>query len=396
MKRYVIAVAMSAALLMVPACSANTDTGGSSGGSQGGAIKVGTLLSVTGPAANLGDKMRKGLQLAIDEINGAGGIDGRKIDWTFYDPAGDTSKAAAQTRKLLTTDHVDVVVGGGSQSGIALAMGQQTAANGTLFMATEGAKEIVAPASEHPLTFKSTFNDNVMIERTIAFWKARGITKVGFMPDTSGFGQSAKTAMEALAPAAGISVSTEAFDPGATDLTPQISKLLANEPQALLAWTTTPAGVVFLKNAKQLVGDRNILLEHGFGFVDDRYMTQAGAASVGTILSSPKLPVGDLLPAADPQKATIAKFVADFKAKYNEEPNVYAGQTYDAMKLVAQAIKQAGTTDGKAVAKALEGITNYVGVTGQFAYSNSDHSGLTAKSVAMIDWDGSRFVIAKE
>src|SRR4051812_4511206 len=82
-------------LLFTTACGLGQSGTGGSG--SGDTIKVGTLLSVTGPAANLGDKMRKGAELAVEEINQRGGIAGKRVEWTFYDPAGDTSTAVAQT-----------------------------------------------------------------------------------------------------------------------------------------------------------------------------------------------------------------------------------------------------------------------------------------------------------
>jgi branched-chain amino acid transport system substrate-binding protein len=391
--RRAAAALASSALLLTAACGLGQS--GDSGGGDGdnAPIKIGTLLSVTGPAANLGDKMRKGAELAIEEINASGGIAGRPIAWTFYDPAGDTSTAVSQTRRLLDNDGVELVVGGGSQSGIALAMDPLTSAAGKLFIATEGARQIVQPAESHPLTFKTTFNDTAMVQRTIDFWTARGITRVAFLPDTTSFGQSAAEEMQRLAPAAGITVEVAPFDPGTNDLTPQISRLAANNPQAYLAWTTAPSGVTFLRNVRAVVPDPAVLVQHGFGFVDDRFFTQAGEAGVGTILTSPKLPVYDLLPDSDPQKQPMTAFADAYRARYGgEQPNVYAGQAYDAVKVAAAAIEKAGGTDGAQLAEAIETLGEHVGVTGVFRYTAQDHSGLAPDNAVMIQWDGTRFV----
>ncbi|MEU7689048.1 ABC transporter substrate-binding protein [Microbispora hainanensis] len=387
--RHGLAAALSTAVL-VAGCSAGAD----SGGGEAKTIKVGTLFSVTGPAANVGDKMRKGIELAIDQINQRGGIDGKKIEWKFYDPAGDTATAVSQTRKLLTSDKVDVVVGGGSASGIALAMAQLTEPAKKLFVATEGARNIVQPESAHALTFKATFNDTVVIQKIIEFWKAKGVSRVAMLPDTTGFGQSALEVAKQEVPAACIKMDVASFDTGTNDFTPTLGKLAAGKPQAYLAWTTDSSGVAFIKNARALVRDDSVLIQHGHGFVDDRYMRQAGEASVGTVLASPKLPVYDLLPDSDPQKKTIGDFVTAYQAKYQEQPNVYAGQAYDAMMITAEAIEKAGTTDGPALAKALENLGEYVGLTGVFRYSAQDHSGLASDGVTMIKWDGTRFVPA--
>ncbi|MCR1784784.1 ABC transporter substrate-binding protein [Nocardioides carbamazepini] len=358
-------------------------------------IKIGTLFSVSGAGANLGDKMRKGAELAVKQVNADGGIDGKKIDWVFYDPAGDTSTAVQQTNRMLDSDGVELIVGGGGSSGIALAMDPITSGRGVAFIATEGARQIVEPAAEaHPLTFKTTFNDTVMVERLIAFWKAHDITRVAFMPDTSSFGQSAQEELERLAPEAGIKVFTAAFDPAANDLTPQVKRLAGNDPQAYLAWTITPAGVTFLKNLRSVLGDSDVMVMHGFGFVDDRYMQQAGAASTGTILVSPKLPVWDRIDASDPQQPVMEDFATAYAEEYGgEQPNVYAGQAYDAMMVAVAALRATGgDTDGEKIADAVEALGTHVGVTGAFKFTADDHSGLTVDDVAVIQWDGSRFV----
>lgn len=366
------------------------------GSTDGDTIRIGTILSVTGPAGYLGDKMRQGAELAVEEINASGGINGKKIEWFFYDSAFDSAKAVSQTRRLIYDDKVHAIVGGGSASGLALAMAPITEEAGIVFMATEGAREIVEPRENRPLTFKATFNDTEIIERTIQFWKERGITRVAFIPDTSGFGQSALEVMEELAPAAGIELFVESFDPSVQDMTPQLTRLRQHDPQAYLAWTATSAGVVFLKNAEQLGLGENALIQNGFGFVDDRFMVQAGNAAVGSLLTSPKLPVWDQLPEDDPVRARNEEFVKLFRDKYNEDPNVYAGQTYDGMHLVAEAIRRAGTTDAQAVAAALEGIEDFVGVTGVHTFSPESHRGLLTEQAVIIRWNGERFELVTD
>jgi branched-chain amino acid transport system substrate-binding protein len=357
-------------------------------------IRVGSLLSTTGPPAYLGDKMKKGLDLAIDEINAAGGVNGRRLELVFYDPGGDSATAVTQTRRLLTQDKVDVVVGGGSASGIALAMTPITEEAGVVFMATEGARQIAEPVDKRPLTFKATLNDTEVVGRTINFWKKRNVNTVAFLPDTSGFGQSANEVMGELAPKAGISVAVETFDPGSQDITPQLTRLAAQNPQAYLAWTATPAGVVFLKNAEQLGLTSKALVQNSFGFVDDRFMKQAESAAVGSLLSAQKIAVYDQLPEGDTARARIVQFADAYRAKFNEAPNVYAGQTYDGIYLVAEALKRSSSTKGDVLAKELEKINNFVGTGGVFNFSASRHAGLSEKDVVIIRWNGERFELA--
>lgn len=393
MRKKIPALLACSALVAVTGCG----LGSSGSGGSDETITIGTLFSVSGAGAKLGDKMRKGAELAVEQVNADGGIDGKEIDWVFYDPAGDTSTAVQQTNRMLDSDGVELVVGGGGSSGIALAMDPITSAKGIAFVATEGARQIVEPAEDRRLTFKTTFNDTVMVEKLIEYWRTHDVTRVAFMPDTSSFGQSAQEELERLAPEAGIEVFTAAFDPAANDLAPQIKRLAGNDPQAYLAWTTQPSGVTFLKNVRSVVSDRDVMVMHGFGFVDDRYMQQAGAAAEGTILVAPKLPIWDKVDGSDEQKPVMEDFATAYAERYDgEQPNVYAGQAYDAMMVAIEALRETGgNPDGEQVAEALEGLGSHVGVTGVFKFTPDDHSGLTVDDVAVIEWDGTRFVPAE-
>lgn len=386
--------ALGIAALAASCASADETSGGGSGADDDDPIVIGTLQSVTGPSAYVGDKMRQGAELAIEQLREDGGIAGRDVEWEFYDPQGDTSTAVQQARRMVD-DGIDVLAGGGSNSGIALAVLPITEAADTLFIATEGAREIVEPIEERPLTFKAAHDDTEIVERTIDFWQARDIDNVAFLPDTTSFGQSALEQLQEQAPEAGITYNTAEFDPGATDLGPQISRLASEGPDAYLGWTTAASGVTLIQNVRSLV-DEDVLVQHGFGFVDDRYMEQAGQAGVGTILSSPPLPVFDLLDES-PQVEFMADFAEAFEERYSEAPNVFAGEGYDAVLLAAEAIEHTGgDTDGPALAQALEQMEPFIGVTGTYDFSDERHTGLGTDSVHMIEWDGDRFVLADE
>ena len=117
---------------------------------QAMALTIGTILSTTGPAAFLGEDMKAGMEIAVEEINAAGGIAGEPVKWVFYDAESQTAKALAATRRLLSQDKVDIIVGGGNMSGIALAMVPLSAQAKTPFISTEGSLAIVDPVEQRP------------------------------------------------------------------------------------------------------------------------------------------------------------------------------------------------------------------------------------------------------
>lgn len=354
-------------------------------------VKIGSVLSVTGPAAFLGEDMKAAMELAIEEINAKGGINGRKIEWFFYDAESQTQKGLNATRRLMTQDNVDMIVGGGNMSGMALAMLQLTEKAPLHFLSTEGSMQIVSPVKERQWTFKSTADDDQVMERLADFFQKNKMTKVALLADSSGFGQSAVEQMKKVAAARKLDVIYESFNPSDTDLTPQLTKLKAAGPQAIICWTVTPAGVVFIKQAKSL--GVNAQLIHSYGFVDGRYMELAGDAAKDLLLVSQKFIVGPDLPDSDPAKQKILDVTKNFVLKFKRQPNVFAGQTYDAIYLAKAALEKGGTDKAK-VRDAMQNIRGFQGVGGLFNFSPERHSGLSKSDLVLVRWGGDRFRLA--
>jgi hypothetical protein len=152
------------------------------------------------------------------------------------------------------------------------------------------------------------------------------------------------------------------------------SRIKASDARAIICWTITPAGVVFIKQAKQLgLSDRVIM--HSYGFVDDRYMKQAEGAAEGIDLMSQKFPVGTDLPATDPLKQRIADITARFEKKFNTKPNQFVAQTYDAIYMASDALAKGGKDKDKVASRSKN--EGFQGVGGNFSFSPTTHSGLT-------------------
>jgi branched-chain amino acid transport system substrate-binding protein len=114
--------AIVAAILAIAGCSSSGSSAGSSNSGSSSSIKIGTLESTSGVLATYGIPEKQAIELAINQVNATGGIDGHKLVWTFLDPAGDTATGVSMTHQLIQQDGVQVIVGGGTSSGIALAM----------------------------------------------------------------------------------------------------------------------------------------------------------------------------------------------------------------------------------------------------------------------------------
>jgi branched-chain amino acid transport system substrate-binding protein len=358
-----------------------------------GTVKIGSILSVTGPAAFLGEDMKAGMELAVDEINAKGGVLGRKIEWFFYDAESQTQKGLSETRRLLDQDKVDMIVGGGNMSGMAIAMLGITEKAQVPFMSTEGAMDIVTPVTERQWTFKSTADDEQVMERLADYFAKKAVRRVAFLGDSSGFGQAASGQLKKVAARRNLDVVYETFNPSDTDMTPQLSTIRDANVQAIVCWTVTPAGVVFLKQAQQLGLDKLTLI-HSYGFVDQRYMQLAGDAAKNLLLVSVKFPVGADLPDNDPQKAKILALTKAFEARFKRKPNQFAAQTYDAIYLARTAVEKAGGTDRAKVRDAFSAISGWQGVGGVFNFSKDRHSGLSKDDLVLVSWRDGAFHLA--
>ncbi|WP_144114256.1 ABC transporter substrate-binding protein [Paraburkholderia sp. BCC1886] len=356
-------------------------------------VKIGSILSVTGPAAFLGEDMKDAMQMAVDDLNAHGGINGQKVEWVFYDGESQPAKAINATRRLISQDKVSVIVGGGNMSGIALAMQPLAEKAQVPFVSTEGAMSIVYPAAQRKFAVKSTVDDDQVLERLADYFDKQKITKIAFLADSSGFGQSAVEQLKTIAKERKLEVVYQSFNPSDTDLTPQLTAAKSASVGAVVCWTVTPAGLIFIKQAKQL--GLTMPLIHSYGFVDQRYMKLAGEDAKSILLVSVKFPVGADLPDNDPVKSNILDLTKRFEARFGHAPNQFVAQSYDAVMLAAQAMQKAGPkADGAAIAGAFAGIQGYKGISGIYTFSPERHSGLSKSDTVMIRYDGTRFRLA--
>jgi len=346
--------------------------------------KIGSVFSLTGPGALLGARMKTTVEMMVGAVNKKGGINGHPVELVIYDAASDVTKAVAATNRLITQDKVDIITGAGNMSGLSLAMKPIAMRYAVPMISNAGASGIVEPIDKSAWVFKSHLTDREVIGRAIDYWKSKGITRVAMLSDTSGFGTSARDELKLQAPGAGINVvAWEEFGMAANDLVPQLTRIRAANPEVILCWTVAPSGVVFMKNARQL-GMKQILM-HGFGYVVPKYMEMAGDAAEGAVLVSLRFPVGTQLADSDPTKKVILNYIAEHKAKYGSEPDVYGAEAYDGMTMALKALEAANGFDKEKIRSALERL-EFIGTNGLYKFSPQKHYGLTKEDAVVMEW----------
>ncbi len=345
-------------------------------------IKIGSVLSVTGPAAFLGDPELKTLEMYVADINKKGGVLGRQLELVHYDDGSDAGKANSFAKRLIDDDKVDILVGG-TTTGSTMSMVPLVEKAGVPFVSLAGAVVIIEPTKK--FVFKTPHTDRMAAEKVFEDMKKRGITKVALLSETSGFGGSGKKETEAVAGKYGITlVANETYGPKDTDMSPQLTKI-KNTPgvQGVFIFGLGQGPAIATKNYKQL--GITLPLYHAHGVASQQFITLAGPAAEGVRLPAAALLVADKLADNDPQKPVVVAYSNTYKEKTKSEVSTFGGHAYDGLMLAVDAIKRAGTTDKAKVRDALEATKGYVGTGGIVNMSATDHMGLDLTAFRMLE-----------
>jgi len=345
-------------------------------------IKIGSVLSVTGPAAFLGDPELKTMQLYVESINKAGGVLGRQLQLVHYDDGSDAAKANSFGKRLIEDDKVDIIVGG-TTTGSTMAMVPLVEKAEMPFISLAGAVVIIEPVKKW--VFKTPHTDRMAAEKVFEDMKKRGLTKIALISDAGGFGASGKKETEALAPKMGITLlASETYGSKDTDMTPQLTKIKNTAGvQAIFAFSFGQGGAVVNKNYKQL--GITLPLYHAHGVASEEFIKLSGPAGEGVRLPAAALLVADKLPANDPQKPVVTAYRKAFHDRYKEDVSTFGGHAYDGLMLAVEAMKRAGTTDKAKVRDAIEATKGYVGTGGKVTMSPTDHMGLDLTAFRMLE-----------
>lgn len=219
---------------------------------QGEPIRIGAVVSATGPAGFVGDPQRKTLEVMVKRVNEAGGLLGRKIELTVYDDQSDPNSANTFAKRLLESDKVDVLLGG-TISPAAMAMAPHAERLGVPYVSTGAAQALVDPVRKW--VFRVTPSDRLQAQRMLQDVKDRGFSRIAILSESSGFGQSGRKEILSVAERMGLQVlGDETYGPRDSDVVPQLTKLRGQKDiQALIFFCGPgPAGAMTMKNYTQL------------------------------------------------------------------------------------------------------------------------------------------------
>jgi branched-chain amino acid transport system substrate-binding protein len=317
-------------------------------------IKIGEFGSLTGDNASFGISQNNGVQMAVEEINAAGGVLGKKIELIVEDNQTKQGETTTIVRKLISQDHVVALIG-------------EVASSKTLEaapIAQESKIPDIATAATNPRVtqtgdyiFRVCFTDDfqaVVIARFVLEKLEK--KKVAFMTDVKQDYSVGLTgiAKDYLLKHGGEVVKEQSYSSGDKDFRAQLTDIKSANPDVIITTGYYPEAALIAKEARQL-GIKSVLVG-GDGWDGASLIPVGGKAIEGAYFSN-HFSVEDKSPA-------VQDFVSKYKQKYNALPDAFAALGYDAIKLLADAITRAGGTDPQKLRDAIASTKNFPGVSG--------------------------------
>ena len=327
-------------------------------------VKIGAVLSVTGPASFLGDPEKKTLEMYVDAINAKGGVNGQKLQLVIYDDGGDANAARTFATRLVEEDKIVAMVGG-TTTGATLAMIPVFEEAQIPFISLAGAIQIIQPVRKW--VFKTPHTDKMACEKIFGDLKARKMTTVALISGTDAFGKSMRDQCVGVAPANGITIAhEETYGPRDSDMTPQLTNIRNKAGvQAVINPGFGQGPAIVTRNYRQL--GITVPLYQSHGVASKQYIDLAGPAAEGVRLPAAALLVADKLPEKDPQKKVVVDYSRIYREKTGQAVSTFGGHAYDGLMILV------GATQG------------YVGTGGIVTMSPPDHMGLDLSAFRMLE-----------
>jgi branched-chain amino acid transport system substrate-binding protein len=321
-------------------------------------LRIGCVTALTGDGATYGTAMQRGLALAADEINAAGGIDGKRIRVICEDDQLSTRAGVDAIRQLIDADKVAVIVGA-SGSSVTLALAPIAEDAKVVLFSPSSTADAVKDAGDY--IFRNVPTNRIQGESAAAFARTRlNAATAAIMQMNNDYGLSLGEAFKRTFEAAGGKIVTVAsYNPGTADFRAQLTSIRALAPDVIFFPGYYQDSGLILKQAREL-GIKSTFIG-GDGSYSPELIKIAGSAAEGSYYTMPGMAVGS----AD---AKIDAFVNAYKAKYGTEPHLYSAYAYDALLTIAQAIRQGGYS-GEGIKNALYQIT-FDGVTGKTRFDS--------------------------
>jgi branched-chain amino acid transport system substrate-binding protein len=332
---------------------------------------IGVISYISGPGAAYGEAITNGLKLANEEINKEGEVE---INLVIEDSAGKQDQALTAAQKLMNSKNVTAIIGPTLSTEMNV-VGPEADLNGVPIMGTSTTAEGIPQIGEY--VFRNSLPEALAIpasiDKAIEKYDAKKVAILYGNDDV--FTKSGFDTMKKAAEEKGLEILTiETFQKGQSDYNAQLTKIKGLKPDLILASALYNEGAVIMDQARKLGID--VPFVGGNGFNSPEVIKIAGDAANGLIVATPWY--GD----KDDQK--VQDFVKKYEEKYGKKPDQFAAQAYDALYIMAEALKNAGDADRDAVRDALAETKDFQGILGSFSF-DKDGDVVMEPTVLIID-----------
>jgi branched-chain amino acid transport system substrate-binding protein len=360
MKRTLMTLGLATLLTASFACERRGDGTGCPD-DAGGPIKVGIYGDLSGQTSSFGQSTKNGALMAIDEINAAGGINGRKIEWVMEDDQGQPQQASTVVTKLINQDKVIAVIGEvASSNSLAAAPKAQEAKVPMITPSSTNPKVTQAGDYIFRVCFTDDFQGAVAAKFATNTLKAKKAAILGDFNSDYSKGMTQYFVQE-FTGAGGQVVAQQSYTQTDADFKGQLTNIRATAPDVVFVPGYYGQVGVIAKQAKELGITAPLL--GGDGWDSPKLFELGGSALDGDYMVNHY--------STDDPSPSVQKFVAAYKAKYGVVPDAIAALGYDAMNVLADAIRRAGTTKCTSLRDAIAGTKGFAGVTGSISLNAS-------------------------
>ena len=336
------------ALLAMSMCFAGGDKESSA---DGAVVKIGFIGPLTGDYANYGTLCRQAVEMAIDEINAKGGVNGASIKLFAEDSEGDSQKALAAMEKLSSSDKVCAIIGP-VLTGETFSAAERAQAEGIVIITPSASHKDITNVGDY--IFRTTPSDGLQGEVAGKYWsQVLGYTKLAVLYAKNDYSQGLYESMsEAFTQDGGQIVAAETFMVGDKDFKTQLTKLKNTDAQAIYLPDYTAEMAQILEQAAQLGIDKPFL--SGDGFLSEEIYSLAGQYTDGVVYTA----------SARVEESNKNKEFKDaYTARWGIGPDSFATNAYDATYILVSVIEKVGT-DRKAIKTGMEQVKDFEGVNG--------------------------------
>jgi branched-chain amino acid transport system substrate-binding protein len=316
---------------------------------------IGVSAPLTGPRAMLGRNFKNGVELAVDEINKAGGVLGKPLKVVYEDDQADNPNAAINAvNRLMKVDKVPLMIG--PHFSVAQLATQKSYCDGSILSIT-GASGIPVTANGCKYVVRTRANDNVQSKALVAYaMNSLKLNKIGVIFVNDDFGKAGADRVVQNIKDMGLApVGVESHNAEDKDFSAQLGRLKSAGAQMVILWTHDNEAALIVRQARQL--GLPMKFAGSTSLSQPVFIKLAGEAGEGAISSS------DFVP-SNPEPKT-ATFVKKYAAQYKSEAELYAATYYDATYLAARTIQMAGSTDPAKVREAFSKV-QYSGILGDY------------------------------